>query len=738
MIEMRKLFLFLLLFASCFGFGQTTRLTLPQIFADWNTTSVPRGAAMQNTFYTLFNPPGVLSGGLNNYISQWTGSTTLGNSWLYLSPTYLVIPPSKAIIASDSLGEEKFLIGSHGGVFLGSNLGSIYSPFLWLSRNSFAKFSYNPFNQLLITSGGVLQTTATNQNNAIATDSAGIRSAGLYLTDTTGTIRSNGAYAFSGLQYYADYSSHYGNRSLIDKGYASSTFQTLGSYITSITGDGTASGPGSSAFTLATVNGNVGTFGDLNHSLVVTENGKGLTTAISSVLSNSFYTASRINDSMIVFKNHVAANNDTLLFSSVSPPPDTIILAGYGFKLLLSGLKKTGMIDTLSGTVSGSRPATQFYVNSRGFLTTISGITAGGDLSGTYPNPTVSKINGNTVPSGAVTGDILYASASNAFSRLAIGSGTQILGISGGIPAWIAAPATSPLTTKGDLYTYSTTNARLGIGADATILMADAAQTTGNKWIAPSGDFTIATNGVTTASSSIVKSVVLNTTGVLYTSPVTFTTSGGAATGSLVLVNQSAHKALLGPSGGSATTPTFRSIYGNDLNPIIDTTISHSGGGANKLTYFTSANALAGLSTANNGVLVTDGSGVPSIGSTIGNSISITPPAQVTNSVSGAAMTVNGHSTWMETDSVSSNSTAWTASYSNILVGEIVTLDYFKTTASDLVVTFPAGTIVGVLSVGKQTATTMTIQGSATSEWAIIIQRMSPTRYWAYYSNIQQ
>ena len=92
----------------------------------------------------------------------------------------------------------------------------------------------------------------------------------------------------------------------------------------------------------------------------------------------------------------------------------------------------------------------------------------------------------------------------------------------------------------------------------------------------------------------------------------------------------------------------------------------------------------------------------------------------------------------METDSVSSNSTAWTASYSNILVGEIVTLDYFKTTASDLVVTFPAGTIVGVLSVGKQTATTMTIQGSATSEWAIIIQRMSPTRYWAYYSNIQQ
>jgi hypothetical protein len=41
------------------------------------------------------------------------------------------------------------------------------------------------------------------------------------------------------------------------------------------------------------------------------------------------------------------------------------------------------------------------------------------------------------------------------------------------------------LTTKGDVLTYSTTHARLGVGADATVLTADSAQTAGIKWAVP-------------------------------------------------------------------------------------------------------------------------------------------------------------------------------------------------------------------------------------------------------------
>ena len=46
---------------------------------------------------------------------------------------------------------------------------------------------------------------------------------------------------------------------------------------------------------------------------------------------------------------------------------------------------------------------------------------------------------------------------------------------------------TSPVTTKGDIYTYSTTDARLGVGADGYILSADSTQVTGLKWIANTG-----------------------------------------------------------------------------------------------------------------------------------------------------------------------------------------------------------------------------------------------------------
>lgn len=57
----------------------------------------------------------------------------------------------------------------------------------------------------------------------------------------------------------------------------------------------------------------------------------------------------------------------------------------------------------------------------------------------------------------------------------------------------------SPLTTKGDIYGFSTTNARLPVGTNAQVLTADSAEATGLKWAtaAPGGMTLLSTTALT-------------------------------------------------------------------------------------------------------------------------------------------------------------------------------------------------------------------------------------------------
>ena len=80
-------------------------------------------------------------------------------------------------------------------------------------------------------------------------------------------------------------------------------------------------------------------------------------------------------------------------------------------------------------------------------------------------------------------GDIFAYSTQN--DRLPVGTNGQIL-TSNSAQAigleWIDPPQVSPLTTKGDLYTFDTDNQRLPVGTNGQVLVANSATATGLEW----------------------------------------------------------------------------------------------------------------------------------------------------------------------------------------------------------------------------------------------------------------
>lgn len=238
---------------------------------------------------------------------------------------------------------------------------------------------------------------------------------------------------------------------------------------------------------------------------------------------------------------------------------------------LLASVAGTTNVSSISFGSTGLTPstATTGAVTVGGTLSTANGGT--GSTSTTYCSLTSNVTgtlpigNGGTNITTYTTGDILYASASNTLSKLPIGTTGQLLSISGGVPAWAAAPSTGL-----DVGTTAITG-----GTNGYILYNNAG-VLGNLATTGSGSVVLAT------SPTLTTPVLGTPTSGTLTNCTGYTTAN--LSGSITLTTQVTGTLPVGNGGTGATTITANSVILGNGTSALSANLVAPGASGNVLT----------------------------------------------------------------------------------------------------------------------------------------------------------
>lgn len=198
-------------------------------------------------------------------------------------------------------------------------------------------------------------------------------------------------------------------------------------------------------------------------------------------------------------------------------------------------------------------------------------------------------------------GDIEYRSAtSNTNTRLGIGTSGQCLTVVAGVPSW-AASATSTLTAKGDVLTATAANtiARLGVGANNTVLTADSSTATGLKWASAanpenytlvngpsgttlSGSSTVTISGITNANRimCVVYGASTASTGTFFFRINSDTASNYVQAGADIEAVATYSNALWQTRGSTTTSIAFGTMGTNNTSSVSGYLMIHGGNSA--------------------------------------------------------------------------------------------------------------------------------------------------------------
>ncbi len=363
--------------------------------------------------------------------------------------------------------------------------------------------------------------------------------------------------------------------------------QPAGSYITALTGDATAAGPGSAALTLATVNANTGNFGSSSAIPTLTLNAKGLVVAA---------TTNGITAPAGALTGNTLASGVTL--SSLT-----------SVDVLTVGTWHAGIIGTLYGGTGQNLSA------STGAISVSSGTVSAGTLS---------VANGGTGQTSYTDGQLLIGNTSgNTLTKATITAGTGIsvtngngsITIDNTSPSLLLAPTSQVFTsgsgTYNKNYAFTITSGSATVGATYT------------------------NNGITyTVYQTVASATLVYMSGSgAPTASGTLTKSGGTGDSTITFSSNRAPLYLIvdvlgggGGGGGSGATATNGTAGNNSTFGTGSFIIAGGGslgsnggnGGAGGTNTFTvgSTGAVALINTTGNGGRGGAGSGSVPAGST--------------------------------------------------------------------------------------------------------------------------
>jgi len=362
----------------------------------------------------------------------------------------------------------------------------------------------------------------------------------------------------------------------------------------------------------------------------------------------------------------------------------------------------SGTVTSVSGTlnrVSSTGGATPVIDIDAAYVGQASITTLGTITTGTWSGTSIAPTKGGTGLSSYTVGDLLYCSATDVLSKLAVGSNTQVLTLSGGVPTW-AAPATS-----GTVTSVTGTLNRVTSTGGATPVIDIAATYVGQTSITTLGTITTGTwTGTAIASGYGGTGFSTYATGdLIYASGVNTLAKLAVGSNTQVLTLAAGVPTWAAPTGTvtSVTGTLNRVTSTGGATPVIDISASYVGqasittlgtittgtwtgtavdathGGTNQTTwatgdllYASGVNTLAKLPAGSNTQVLTLAGGVPTWAAPSGGGVSsVTGTLNRVSSTGGSTPVIDIDAAYVGQTSITTLGTIATGTWSATAIG---------------------------------------------------------------------